>query len=135
MYIILPPLSSSVDSLHKGNGVVAKAVPYNTQPTTFVEWALSFVTNLPVQSRPPKSPPPVKHKRSSSSPPLATIPEDVDPGSPATRRSSSYHAPLLRVPGVGLVIRIGDLATLPMRATLYYLLSRRIYSPRLAHPM
>jgi len=134
-----------VDSLRKGNGVVAKAVPYNPQPTTLIDWALSFVISPPAPiTRSPKSPPSVKHNRSFSSPRLETIPEDVDfgPSHPIRRSSTSPQKPsnsnkpppLLRIPGVGLVIRIGDLATLPMRTVLYYLLSKRIYSSRLSSP-
>jgi hypothetical protein len=63
---------------------------------------------------------------------LETIPEDVDCALP-NRTSRTVHANsksryLLRIPGVNLALRCGDLATLPFRAVVHYLLSTRIGS-------
>jgi hypothetical protein len=83
-----------------------------------------------------------KHRNFSSPPRLETIPEDVDfsfidsPSSHTNLHSHSHtfgerSRPLLRIPGVNLVLRCGDLATLPLRTVVQYLLSPRVYASRI----
>jgi ribosome-associated translation inhibitor RaiA len=139
----------SVDSLKKGTDVLLKSNGYfssSTRRSNTVDWALSFfegsgtMSNSHPSSPPirPKSPSVSKHARFPSSPRLETIPEDSDfrfHGQSLSRRASMSSSstvtkppPLLRIPGFGLVLRIGDLATLPLRTVIQYLLSRRVYS-------
>ena len=75
-------------------------------------------------SRSPRSSP--KLGRSRSSIKLETIPE-VSRFQPKCSAQSSRY---LRIPGLGLALRIGDLATLPLRRTITYLLAGQIYTPR-----
>lgn len=75
-------------------------------------------------SRSPRSSP--KMGRSRSSIKLETIPEvaTFQPKS-SVQRSRYFH-----IPGIGLVLRICDLATLPLRQTIGYLLAGQIYTSR-----
>ncbi|EGN92610.1 hypothetical protein SERLA73DRAFT_172723 [Serpula lacrymans var. lacrymans S7.3] len=75
------------------------------------------------KSHPPRSP---KTSRSRKGSHLETIPEgSVFNTKQSKRRQSRFH-----VPGLNLVLRIGDLAALPVRTIVQYLLSGRIYTPR-----
>ncbi|KAG6331173.1 hypothetical protein ID866_7917 [Astraeus odoratus] len=67
-----------------------------------------------------------KNGRPQSSITLETIPE-VAPFHPngSTLPFTSFH-----IPGLRLALHIGDLATLPVRHVVAYLLSGRIYTPR-----
>ncbi|KIJ64364.1 hypothetical protein HYDPIDRAFT_40580 [Hydnomerulius pinastri MD-312] len=71
----------------------------------------------------PRSSP--KSGRSRAASKLETIPE-VSTFQP---KSSRQPFSSLRIPGLGLVLRIGDLATLPVRRVVAYLLAGRIYTP------
>ncbi|KAF8439986.1 hypothetical protein L210DRAFT_3541360 [Boletus edulis BED1] len=75
-------------------------------------------------SRSPRSSP--KMGRSRSSIKLETIPEVATFQPKSSTRSPRY----LQIPGLGLALRIGDLATFPLRRIVAYLLAGRIYTPR-----
>lgn len=75
-------------------------------------------------SRSPRSSP--KMGRSRTSIKLETIPEIATFQPKCSTRSSRY----LHIPGLGLALRIGDLATLPLRRIVAYLLAGQIYTPR-----
>jgi uncharacterized protein (UPF0335 family) len=136
----LGTVSQSVDALKKGTEALLKSngnhLPRRSQT---IDWALSFFdativkSNSPPSTVRPKSPSVSKHPRFPSSPRLETIPEDSDfrfpdPSRKASTSSISKPVPILHIPGFNLVLRIGDLATLPLRTVVNYLLSRRAYS-------
>ncbi|KAG6377732.1 hypothetical protein JVT61DRAFT_14504 [Boletus reticuloceps] len=75
-------------------------------------------------SRSPRSSP--KMGRSRTSIKLETIPEVATFQPKSSTRSPRY----LQIPGLGLALRIGDLATFPLRRIVAYLLAGRIYTPR-----
>lgn len=77
-------------------------------------------------SRSPRSLP--KMSRSRSSIKLETIPE-VSTFQPKCPIQSSRYLHI-HIPGLGLALRIGDLATLPLRRIVAYLLAGQIYTPR-----
>lgn len=79
-------------------------------------------------SRSPRSSP--KMGRSRTSIKLETIPEVATFQPKCSAQSSRY----LQIPGLGLVLRIGDLATLPLRRIVAYLLAGQIYTPRTHAP-
>lgn len=89
-------------------------------------------------TRSPKSP---KHRRIYASR-METIPEDIDipyvdqspPQSPTSANPPaplSRPPPFFRIPGVNLALKCGDLATLPARTVVNYLLSARLGSSTL----
>lgn len=75
-------------------------------------------------SRSPRSSPKMGRPRTSIK--LETIPEVAAFQPKSSVQSSRY----LHIPGLGLVLRIGDLATLPLRRVVAYLLAGQIYTPR-----
>ena len=75
-------------------------------------------------SRSPRSSP--KMARSRTSIKLETIPEVATFQPKCPTQPSRY----LRIPGLGLALRIGDLATLPLRRIVAYLLAGQVYTPR-----
>ncbi|KAF9238459.1 hypothetical protein BU15DRAFT_88321 [Melanogaster broomeanus] len=72
----------------------------------------------------PRYSPKMGRPRSGSK--LETIPELAT----FQLRSSRHRFSYLRIPGMGIALRIGDLATLPVRRVIAYLLAGRIYTPR-----
>lgn len=74
---------------------------------------------------PPSPRPSPKIGRSRTPTKLETIPE----GATFTPKSARYRFPSFRIPGLKFVLRIGDLATLPVRRVVAYLLMGRIYAP------
>ncbi|OAX34696.1 hypothetical protein K503DRAFT_425250 [Rhizopogon vinicolor AM-OR11-026] len=75
---------------------------------------------------PPSPRPPAKLGRPRAATKLETIPE----GAVFTSKKTRYRCPSFRIPGLNYVLRIGDLATLPVRRIVAFLLTGRIYSPR-----
>ncbi|KAH0834104.1 hypothetical protein J3R83DRAFT_11392 [Lanmaoa asiatica] len=75
-------------------------------------------------SRSPRSSPKMGRPRTSIK--LETIPEVATFQPKCSVQSSRY----LHIPGLGLALRIGDLATLPLRRIVGYLLAGQIYTPR-----
>ncbi|KAH7911858.1 hypothetical protein BJ138DRAFT_1149640 [Hygrophoropsis aurantiaca] len=127
-------LERSVESLLDKHDISSKGL---TLDTTFSRAGLllsavteQFAPVLSTLTRPesqPKSPRSPKLGRTRPSSKLETIPEgDIF----RTKNASATFKPIL-VPGIHLVLRIGDLATLPVRAIIRYLLSGRIYQPRI----
>ncbi|KAG1873821.1 hypothetical protein F4604DRAFT_756501 [Suillus subluteus] len=94
-----------------------------TEPLALVfpEWARSSRRGKHPPS--PRSSPKIGHSRIPTK--LETIPE----GATFTPRRAQYRFPSLRIPGLKFVLRIGDLATLPVRRVVAYLLMGRIYAP------
>ncbi|KIK94949.1 hypothetical protein PAXRUDRAFT_417386 [Paxillus rubicundulus Ve08.2h10] len=72
----------------------------------------------------PRSSPKIGRPRAACK--LETIPE-ISTFQPKSSRNLFSS---LRIPGLGVALRIGDLATLPVRCVISYLLSGRIYTPR-----
>ncbi|KAG0694468.1 hypothetical protein DFH29DRAFT_320922 [Suillus ampliporus] len=87
----------------------------------FPEWVRSSRRDKLPPS--PRSSPKIGRSRTATK--LETIPE----GSVFTSKRARYRFPSLRVPGLKFVLRIGDLATLPVRRVVAYLLTGRIYAP------
>ncbi|KAF9218343.1 hypothetical protein BS17DRAFT_721362 [Gyrodon lividus] len=84
-------------------------------------WATSDSRNKGFPS--PRSSPKMGRPRAASK--LETIPEI------ATFQPKSSGNPFsLHIPGLGVALRIGDLATLPIRRVISYLLAGQIYTPR-----
>ena len=81
-------------------------------------------------SRSPRSSPKMGRARTSIK--LETIPEVATFQPKCSTQSSRY---LHIIPGLGLAIRIGDLATLPLRRIVAYLLAGQIYTPRTHAPL
>ncbi|KAG1873311.1 hypothetical protein C8R48DRAFT_746093 [Suillus tomentosus] len=87
----------------------------------FPEWARSSRRD----KHPPSPRPSPKIGRSRTGTKLETIPE----GATFTPKRAPYRFPYLRIPGLKFALRIGDLATLPVRRVVAYLLMGRIYAP------
>ncbi|KAG2135384.1 uncharacterized protein EDB93DRAFT_826760 [Suillus bovinus] len=87
----------------------------------FPEWVRSSHRDKHPPS--PRSSPKIGRPRTATK--LETIPE----GATFTPKSARYRFPSLRIPGLKFVLRIGDLATLPVRRVVAYLLMGRIYAP------
>ncbi|KAG1773728.1 hypothetical protein EV702DRAFT_1200870 [Suillus placidus] len=87
----------------------------------FPEWARSSRRDKHPPS--PRSSPKIGRSRTPTK--LETIPE----GATFTPKRARYRFPSLRIPGLKFVLRIGDLATLPVRRVVAYLLMGRIYAP------
>ncbi|KAG8215489.1 hypothetical protein J3R82DRAFT_9122 [Butyriboletus roseoflavus] len=77
-------------------------------------------------TRSPRSLP--KMSRSRTPMKLETIPEVATFQPKCPVQSSRYLR--IHIPGLGLALRIGDLATLPLRRIVAYLLAGQIYTPR-----
>lgn len=95
-----------------------------TEPLAFFfpEWTCSSrMDKLPPSPRP--SP---KLGRPRAATKLETIPE----GAVFTSKRALYRFPFFRIPGLKFALRIGDLATLPVRRVVAFLLTGRIYAPR-----
>lgn len=75
-------------------------------------------------SRSPRSSPKMGRCRTSIK--LETIPEVATFQPKHSAQSSRY----LHIPGLGLALRIGDLAAFPLRRVVAYLLAGQIYAPR-----
>ncbi|KAG1816845.1 uncharacterized protein BJ212DRAFT_1446896 [Suillus subaureus] len=87
----------------------------------FPEWARSSRRDKHPPS--PRSSPKIGRSRTPTK--LETIPE----GATFTPKRARYRFPSLRIPGLKFVLRVGDLATLPVRRVVAYLLMGRIYAP------
>ncbi|KAG2114413.1 hypothetical protein DEU56DRAFT_874313 [Suillus clintonianus] len=87
----------------------------------FPEWARSSRRDKHPPS--PRSSPKIGRSRTATK--LETIPE----GATFTPKRVRYRFPSLRIPGLKFVLRIGDLATLPVRRVVAYLLMGRVYEP------
>ncbi|KAG1763921.1 hypothetical protein EDD22DRAFT_1042688 [Suillus occidentalis] len=85
------------------------------------EWARSSRRDKHPPS--PRSSPKIGRTRTPTK--LETIPE----GATFTPKRARYRFPSFRIPGLNFVLRIGDLATLPVRRVVAYLLMGRIYAP------
>ncbi|KAH7924991.1 hypothetical protein BV22DRAFT_465813 [Leucogyrophana mollusca] len=131
-------LEQSVESLLEKREISPGGVSLNTTSTR-ASLLLSAVTDqlapiLPAwthqehqekSQQSPRSSPKTGRTRSGSK--LETIPEGaVFHTKPARPRFTS-----IRIPGIHLILRIGDLATLPVRTIVRYLLAGRIYQPQI----
>jgi hypothetical protein len=87
----------------------------------FPEWARSSRGDKHPPS--PRSSPKIGRSRTPTK--LETIPE----GATFTPKRARYHFASFRIPGLKFVLRVGDLATLPIRRVVAYLLMGRIYAP------
>ncbi|KAG2361582.1 hypothetical protein BDR07DRAFT_1461366 [Suillus spraguei] len=87
----------------------------------FPEWTRSSRRDKHPPS--PRSSPKIGRSRTPTK--LETIPE----GATFTPKRARYRFPSFRIPGLKFVLRIGDLATLPVRRVVAYLLTGRIYAP------
>jgi hypothetical protein len=152
----LATLEAVIDSFRKGKGTATNVFQFSSRGSrqsrgSLIDWVVSFISyitgsltqypaspQISTSPRSPKSPTSSfrsvrpSRRRTFPSSRLETIPEDVDYAFP-NRTSRIVHAAsksryLLRIPGVNLVLRCGDLATLPFRAVVHYLLSTRIGS-------
>ncbi|KAG2078631.1 hypothetical protein BDR04DRAFT_1087102 [Suillus decipiens] len=94
-----------------------------TEPLALVfpEWTRSARRDKHPPS--PRSSPKIGRSRTPTK--LETIPE----GATFTPKRARYRFPSFRIPGLKFVLRIGDLATLPVRRVVAYLLTGRIYAP------
>lgn len=92
----------------------------------FPQWACSSRSD----KLPPSPRPPTKLGRPRAATKLETIPE----GAVFTSQATRYRFPSFRIPGLKFALRIGDLATLPIRRVVGFLLTGRIYAPRVPSP-
>ena len=94
-----------------------------TEPLALLlpQWARSSRTD----KLPPSPRPSPKLGRPRATTKLETIPE----GAVFTSRAPRSCFPSFRIPGLKFVLRIGDLATLPVRRVVAFLLIGRIYAP------
>jgi cell division protein FtsB len=88
----------------------------------FPQWARS--------SRSDKLPPSPRPSPKVGRPRAATKLETIPEGAVFTSKKAQYRFPPFRIPGLKFVLRIGDLATLPVRRVVAFLLTGRIYAPR-----
>jgi hypothetical protein len=151
-----PHLSSSSPS-GRGHTYMSSAPGFTDWLFSYLPYTSGTAVSCPTSPKSPsstlrasKSASSSKHRHFPSPPRLETIPEDVDfaflqphrhhsrSSPPASPISSSLPAspqrppPLLRIPGVNLALRCGDLATLPLRTVVQYLLSARVGSSTLS---
>ncbi|KIJ05505.1 hypothetical protein PAXINDRAFT_21250, partial [Paxillus involutus ATCC 200175] len=83
----------------------------------------------PLHSR-NKGPPSPRSSPKMGRPRAACKLETISEISTFQPKSSRNPFSSLRIPGLGIALRIGDLATLPVRCVISYLLAGRIYTPR-----